>query len=329
MAMGAYALGLALLAAFALTYCSCDAAACRCPALQTVLYNLFDWPGRKGSRLSIIGIANTMDLPKRLHPRIGRWVQVRSKWAGGMSGQSYVDGQVGVGALAVDERCRLAWQLSGAHLAAQAALPIHHMATSRLPDPHTFSPASFAAGWLGGAWCSSHITRSSCRQLCGHASVSASPSQPVSLRDLSAGQPPCFCCRWLGAHAAAPVHLLHWGGTPMPPCISAFRRWSDLLILVLSSCVPTAPAAGAEGMSAFDPRALELISRKVANCSGDVRRCLELCRRWAVHVAARAAWQGSGQAMLPERACWRWALCTQPDPLRYLLAAGCAAGLRK
>ena len=49
-----------------------------CPALsraprQTVLYNLFDWPGRKGSRLSIIGIANTMDLPERLHPRIGRW----------------------------------------------------------------------------------------------------------------------------------------------------------------------------------------------------------------------------------------------------------------
>ncbi|EFN52332.1 hypothetical protein CHLNCDRAFT_139139 [Chlorella variabilis] len=38
---------------------------------QTVLYNLFDWPGRKGSRLSIIGIANTMDLPERLHARIG------------------------------------------------------------------------------------------------------------------------------------------------------------------------------------------------------------------------------------------------------------------
>lgn len=38
---------------------------------QTVLYNLFDWPGRKTSRLSIIGIANTMDLPERLHPRIG------------------------------------------------------------------------------------------------------------------------------------------------------------------------------------------------------------------------------------------------------------------
>ena len=43
------------------------------PSPQTVLYNLFDWPGRRGSRLSIIGVANTMDLPERLHPRIGRW----------------------------------------------------------------------------------------------------------------------------------------------------------------------------------------------------------------------------------------------------------------
>lgn len=42
------------------------------PNRQTVLYNLFEWPGRKGSRLSIIGVANTMDLPERLHPRIGR-----------------------------------------------------------------------------------------------------------------------------------------------------------------------------------------------------------------------------------------------------------------
>jgi origin recognition complex subunit 1 len=38
---------------------------------QTVLYNLFDWPSRPGSNLTIIGIANTMDLPERLHPRIG------------------------------------------------------------------------------------------------------------------------------------------------------------------------------------------------------------------------------------------------------------------
>ena len=41
------------------------------PIIQTVLYNMFDWPTRAGSRLSIIGIANTMDLPERLHPRIG------------------------------------------------------------------------------------------------------------------------------------------------------------------------------------------------------------------------------------------------------------------
>ena len=38
---------------------------------QTVLYNLFDWPSRQGSNLTIIGIANTMDLPERMHPRIG------------------------------------------------------------------------------------------------------------------------------------------------------------------------------------------------------------------------------------------------------------------
>eukprot|EP00887_Chlorella_sp_A99_P005150 scaffold40.g5150.t1 len=39
--------------------------------VRGVLYNLFDWPGRKGSNLSIVSIANTMDLPERLHPRIG------------------------------------------------------------------------------------------------------------------------------------------------------------------------------------------------------------------------------------------------------------------
>lgn len=35
-----------------------------------VLYNLFEWPMRKGSRLAVIGIANTMDLPERFLPRI-------------------------------------------------------------------------------------------------------------------------------------------------------------------------------------------------------------------------------------------------------------------
>ena len=37
---------------------------------QTVLYNLFDWPTRPGARLVVVGIANTMDLPERLLPRI-------------------------------------------------------------------------------------------------------------------------------------------------------------------------------------------------------------------------------------------------------------------
>lgn len=35
-----------------------------------VVYNLFDWPTKPGSQLAIIGIANTMDLPERLLPRI-------------------------------------------------------------------------------------------------------------------------------------------------------------------------------------------------------------------------------------------------------------------
>jgi hypothetical protein len=62
----------------ALWCCGSHGLAARCPnpALQTVLYNLFDWPSRQGSRLSIIGIANTMDLPERLHPRIGRWAHL-------------------------------------------------------------------------------------------------------------------------------------------------------------------------------------------------------------------------------------------------------------
>ena len=35
-----------------------------------VLYNLCEWPTRKGSRLAVIGIANTLDLPERLMPRV-------------------------------------------------------------------------------------------------------------------------------------------------------------------------------------------------------------------------------------------------------------------
>ena len=37
---------------------------------QEVLYNLFEWPSRRGARLAVVGIANTMDLPERLDPKV-------------------------------------------------------------------------------------------------------------------------------------------------------------------------------------------------------------------------------------------------------------------
>lgn len=37
-----------------------------CNRKQDVVYNLFDWTSRKGSRLVAITIANTMDLPERV-----------------------------------------------------------------------------------------------------------------------------------------------------------------------------------------------------------------------------------------------------------------------
>lgn len=37
---------------------------------QTLLYNLFDWPCHQNSRLLVISIANTMDLPERMQPKI-------------------------------------------------------------------------------------------------------------------------------------------------------------------------------------------------------------------------------------------------------------------
>jgi len=39
---------------------------------QSVLYNLFGWPLERGARLAIVGVANTLDLPERLLPRIAR-----------------------------------------------------------------------------------------------------------------------------------------------------------------------------------------------------------------------------------------------------------------
>jgi len=37
---------------------------------QKVIYHLFHWPQERHSRLVVIGIANTMDLPERLHKRV-------------------------------------------------------------------------------------------------------------------------------------------------------------------------------------------------------------------------------------------------------------------
>ena len=39
---------------------------------QEVLYNLFEWPGRKNAGLAVIGIANTLGLPERLDPKVRR-----------------------------------------------------------------------------------------------------------------------------------------------------------------------------------------------------------------------------------------------------------------
>lgn len=38
------------------------------------------------------------------------------------------------------------------------------------------------------------------------------------------------------------------------------------------------------GLNAFEPDAIQLVSRKVAAVSGDARRCLDICRR-AVEIA--------------------------------------------
>ena len=38
---------------------------------QKVLYDMLEWPTRKNARMAVIGIANTMDLPERVLPRLG------------------------------------------------------------------------------------------------------------------------------------------------------------------------------------------------------------------------------------------------------------------
>ena len=39
---------------------------------QSVLYNLFSWPHQPTARVAVIGIANTLDLPQRLLPKVAR-----------------------------------------------------------------------------------------------------------------------------------------------------------------------------------------------------------------------------------------------------------------
>lgn len=38
---------------------------------QKVLYDVLEWPTKKNARMAVIGIANTMDLPERMLPRLG------------------------------------------------------------------------------------------------------------------------------------------------------------------------------------------------------------------------------------------------------------------
>ena len=37
---------------------------------QDVLYTVFEWPALAGSRLSLVGIANTLDLTDKVLPRL-------------------------------------------------------------------------------------------------------------------------------------------------------------------------------------------------------------------------------------------------------------------
>lgn len=63
---------------------------------------------------------------------------------------------------------------------------------------------------------------------------------------------------------------------------------------MLAPCCSLTDLCSAEGIEAFQSNSVEFIARRIANNSGDVRRCLELCRRWAV-------WQARMQAGLRSR----------------------------
>jgi len=48
-------------------------------AKQDVIYNFFNWPTLVGSKLIVLAVANTMDLPERVmsgrvRSRLGKWI---------------------------------------------------------------------------------------------------------------------------------------------------------------------------------------------------------------------------------------------------------------
>ena len=50
------------------------------------------------------------------------------------------------------------------------------------------------------------------------------------------------------------------------------------------------------GIDAFDPDAVQLVSRKVAAVSGDARRALDICRR-ATEIAETSEGRGKGEKL--------------------------------
>ena len=97
---------------------------------QTVLYKLFEWPTRRHSRFIVVGIANRMNLPEALMPRVGsrmglERVQVR-------------------GTLCTDVyRCVLA---SVAYLSTGRVIRTHEILHTKRPDTvaHSVTAPSFS-----------------------------------------------------------------------------------------------------------------------------------------------------------------------------------------